>query len=55
MMDANDSLVQNLMRVLIELYQIFISPFLGGNYRFTPTCSKYAMEAIELHGAFKGF
>ncbi len=54
MMDKNYSLVQNLMRVLIELYQIFISPFLGGNCRFTPTCSQYAMEAIELHGAFKG-
>ena len=50
----NHSVIQNLMRGLIRLYQIFISPFLGGNCRFTPTCSQYAMEAIEIHGAFKG-
>ena len=50
----NYSIIQNLMRGLIRLYQIFISPFLGGNCRFTPTCSQYAMEAIEIYGAFKG-
>ena len=50
----NHSVIQNLMRGLIRLYQIFISPFLGGNCRFTPTCSQYAIEAIEIHGAFKG-
>ena len=50
----NYSIIQNLMRGLIRLYQIFISPFLGGNCRFTPTCSQYAIEAIEIHGAFKG-
>ena len=53
-MMKNYSVIQNLMRGLIRLYQIFISPFLGGNCRFTPTCSQYAMEAIEIHGAFKG-
>ncbi|MBT65917.1 MAG: membrane protein insertion efficiency factor YidD [Synechococcus sp. NP17] len=53
-MMKNHSVIQNLMRGLIRLYQIFISPFLGGNCRFTPTCSQYAIEAIEIHGAFKG-
>ena len=53
-MMKNYSVIQNLMRGLIRLYQIFISAFLGGNCRFTPTCSQYAMEAIEIHGAFKG-
>ncbi len=48
------SLVQNLMRLMIKFYQVLISPFLGGNCRFTPTCSQYAMEAIEIHGALKG-
>lgn len=38
----------------IRLYQITLSPLLGQNCRFTPSCSRYAIEAIEKHGAFKG-
>lgn len=38
----------------IRFYQYFISPWLGHNCRFTPTCSAYAIEAIETHGALKG-
>lgn len=38
----------------IKLYKKFISPLLGTNCRFTPTCSEYAMEAIEIHGVAKG-
>ena len=44
-------------RVLIALvrgYQKVISPLLGHNCRFTPTCSQYALEAIEKYGALKG-
>lgn len=37
---------------LIRLYQKFISPLLGSNCRFTPTCSQYAVEAYEKHGFF---
>ncbi|MBC7076958.1 MAG: membrane protein insertion efficiency factor YidD, partial [Synergistales bacterium] len=33
-------------------YQIFISPLLGNNCRFYPTCSQYAIEAIELYGVY---
>jgi uncharacterized protein len=40
---------------LIRFYQLAISPLLGGNCRFTPTCSQYGIEAINKHGAFKGF
>ena len=36
---------------LIRLYQRLISPLLGPACRYTPTCSQYAAEAIELHGA----
>ena len=39
---------------IIRLYQIAISPLLGKNCRFLPTCSRYAIEAINEHGAFKG-
>lgn len=39
---------------LIKCYQYLISPFLGNNCRFYPTCSSYTKEAIEIHGPFKG-
>ena len=38
----------------IKLYKKFISPLLGNNCRFLPTCSEYMMEAIDVHGAVKG-
>ena len=38
----------------IKFYQLFISPLLGPNCRFQPTCSAYAVEAIQRHGAFRG-
>tara|TARA_B100000282_G_scaffold295556_1_gene275124 strand:+ start:1182 stop:1400 length:219 start_codon:yes stop_codon:yes gene_type:complete len=38
----------------IKLYQILISPLLGPSCRFTPTCSQYAVEAIQKHGPIKG-
>ncbi|QQT24327.1 membrane protein insertion efficiency factor YidD [Sphingobacterium spiritivorum] len=40
--------------LLIRIYQLFISPLLGANCRYTPTCSQYGMEAIKKHGPFKG-
>ena len=40
---------------LIKLYQLALSPFFGQHCRFTPTCSQYAIESIQAHGAFKGF
>jgi putative membrane protein insertion efficiency factor len=39
---------------LIKGYQILISPLLGRNCRFYPTCSEYTHEAIQKHGLFKG-
>lgn len=39
---------------LIGLYQRFLSPLLGQNCRFLPTCSAYAAEAIDTHGPVKG-
>ena len=39
---------------LIRLYQWIISPMLGPKCRFTPTCSTYALQAIEKYGPFKG-
>ena len=39
---------------LILLYRRLLSPVLGRNCRYLPTCSEYAYESIEVHGALKG-
>jgi uncharacterized protein len=39
---------------ILKLYKTFLSPFLPPACRFTPTCSEYAMEAVEKYGALKG-
>ena len=43
-----------LLVIPIKLYQILISPVLGPNCRYHPTCSQYSIEAINKHGPFKG-
>ena len=39
---------------LIRAYQLVLGPVLGGSCRFLPTCSEYAREAVERHGALRG-
>ncbi|MCW8914379.1 MAG: membrane protein insertion efficiency factor YidD [Magnetovibrio sp.] len=43
-----------ILRAMVKGYQWFISPVLPGSCRFYPTCSSYALQAIETHGALKG-
>ena len=40
--------------VLVRTYQVLLSPFSGGACRFTPSCSEYALEAIQEHGLVRG-
>jgi putative membrane protein insertion efficiency factor len=40
--------------VLVRAYQLVLSPFAGGACRFTPSCSDYAIQAIQEHGAVRG-
>ena len=40
--------------VIIKLYQFFISPMLGQNCRYLPTCSEYSIQSIKKFGIFKG-
>jgi hypothetical protein len=40
---------------LIRLYQRLLSPLLGAQCRFSPTCSAYGLEAFKRYGLFKGF
>ena len=42
------------LQFLIRAYQVTISPYLGDHCRFTPSCSAYAMEAIQKHGSLRG-
>ena len=42
------------LEALIEWYQRRISPRMGHNCRFVPTCSQYMLEALRTHGLFKG-
>jgi len=39
---------------LVRAYQLLLGPFLGGACRFYPSCSNYAMQALERHGARRG-
>ena len=39
---------------MVHLYRWLISPWLGPRCRYLPTCSAYALEALEQHGALKG-
>ena len=39
---------------VIRIYQLVLSPTLGGNCRFQPSCSQYAIDALNEHGIFKG-
>jgi putative membrane protein insertion efficiency factor len=39
---------------LVRLYRLAISPWLGANCRFDPTCSSYAIEALQAYGILKG-
>ncbi|HEY9572700.1 MAG TPA: membrane protein insertion efficiency factor YidD [Pusillimonas sp.] len=47
-------MIKMLLIAPIRFYQYFLSPWLGRNCRFTPTCSAYAIQAIEVHGALCG-
>ena len=43
-----------LVILLVRAYQVTLSPLFGDCCRFTPSCSHYMIEAVEVHGAFKG-
>lgn len=46
--------MKKLLLIFIKFYQYFISPFIGNNCRYYPTCSAYAVEAVEKYGSLKG-
>ncbi|AYH46213.1 membrane protein insertion efficiency factor YidD [Azoarcus sp. DN11] len=46
--------MKSLLLGLLRAYRYAISPMLGRNCRFHPSCSEYAAEAVQRHGALKG-
>ncbi|ANS74954.1 membrane protein insertion efficiency factor YidD [Paenibacillus yonginensis] len=48
------TITRRAVQVPIHVYRKFISPLKPPTCRFYPTCSAYALEAIEVHGALKG-
>lgn len=49
------SLASATLLTIFRVYQVFLSPFLGGACKFYPSCSNYAYQAVERHGARRGF
>jgi putative membrane protein insertion efficiency factor len=51
---AVSALVQAVLLGVVRVYRFALSPWLGSACRFTPTCSRYALEALETHGPWVG-
>ena len=48
-------MIKKFALLLIKIYQMSISPYLGNNCRYYPTCSNYAIEAIKEYNIFTAF
>ena len=48
------SLLARILALPVHGYRLFLSPWLGSNCRYQPTCSTYALEALKKHGGLKG-
>jgi putative membrane protein insertion efficiency factor len=48
------NIMARILMWMIRAYQVILSPFFGQQCRFYPTCSQYALEAINRHGAIVG-
>ncbi len=48
------SLAARLVALPVHAYRLCVSPLLGPNCRYYPTCSAYALDALKLHGALRG-
>lgn len=47
-------MIARLLLLFIRLYQLLLSPFIGGQCRFEPSCSRYTAQSIERFGALRG-
>ncbi|HMR30612.1 MAG TPA: membrane protein insertion efficiency factor YidD [Geminicoccaceae bacterium] len=51
---AGPGIVARGLRLAVHAYRLLISPVLGPRCRYAPSCSAYALEALERHGAWRG-
>ena len=49
-----DKIFSMLTISVVKIYKFFISPLLGNNCRFLPTCSEYFIESLKTHGTLRG-
>jgi putative membrane protein insertion efficiency factor len=47
-------MIRAVLMGIVKAYRYFLSPWLGSGCRFEPTCSRYALDALEIHGAATG-
>jgi uncharacterized protein len=47
-------MMRALLIAIVKGYRLFLSPWLGSACRFEPTCSVYALQALQMHGAVAG-
>jgi putative membrane protein insertion efficiency factor len=47
-------MIKGVLIAVVKGYRLLLSPWLGSSCRFEPTCSAYALQALEQHGAAKG-
>ena len=48
-------IISNILIKTIKFYKIIVSPYLGNNCRYLPTCSDYFIDSLKVHGFTKGF
>lgn len=48
------TLLARLFALPVKAYRLIFSPWVGHNCRYQPTCSQYALDALQTHGAIKG-
>ncbi len=53
-MQVDKSILTHILLGVIRAYQYLLSPLLGSQCRFSPSCSHYAAQALHKHGAVKG-
>ncbi len=46
--------MKKIIILIIKTYQITLSPLIGSNCRFHPTCSEYTIQAVNEHGVYRG-
>lgn len=48
------AMIRRALIAVVKAYRLLLSPWLGSACRFEPTCSAYALDALQLHGAWSG-